>query len=182
MLWERLEEWRWNRPANAMQRALACYDFDNAPDESLEAMTDDTLNTAMLHEIGEVQAGRLLGNAWEDMLAGFGHSKVEVMLRAVRDHLADALTTLPGLLEENRPATLHGYIGSLTNMRKTLCPRLLAAYETWAATGKPRELEILCGEAQVHWTTLAQRLLALFSEHGTDARQHIISAIEANTL
>jgi hypothetical protein len=145
-------------------------------------MTDDTLKTAMLHEIGEVQAGRLLGNAWEDMLAGFGHSKVEVMLRAVRDNLADTLTTLPGLLEELRPATLHGYVGSLSNMRRTLWPRLLAAYETWAATGKPRELEILCGESQAHWIALAQRLLVLFGERGTDARPHIISAIEANTL
>ena len=61
MLWERLEEWRWNRPANAMQHALACYDFDNDPDAALEAMTDNELNTAMLHEIGEVQAGKLLG-------------------------------------------------------------------------------------------------------------------------
>lgn len=182
MLWERLEEWRWNRPANAMQQALACYDFDNAPDESLEAMTDDTLNTALLHEIGEVQAGKLLGSAWEEMLEHFGHSKVEVMLRAVRDHLADALSTLPGLLAENRPATLHGYIGSLSIMRRELCPRLLAAYGTWTVTGRTRELEALCTEAQAHWAALAQHLLAVFREHGTDARQPLVTAIESNTL
>lgn len=182
MLWERLEEWRWNRPANAMQHALACYDFDNAPDESLEAMTDNELNTAMLHEIGEVQAGRLLGGSWEDMLAGFGHSKVEIMLRAVRDHLADALSTLPGLLAQDKPATLHCYVGSLSNMRKELFPRLLAAYEIWTVTGNIRELEQLCNRARGHWTQLARELLDLYAAHGTACRQQLVDTIEANTL
>lgn len=182
MLWERLEEWRWNRPANAMEQALACYDFDNAPDASLEAMTDDTLNTALLHEIGEVQAGKRLGDAWEDMLETFGHSKVEVMLRAVRDHLADALSTLPGLLAENRAATLHGYIGSLSNMRKELSPRLLAAYGIWTVTGSTRELEMLCMQAQEHWSTLAHQLLGLFRAHGAEARQQLVTAIETHTF
>ncbi|MEZ5540791.1 MAG: hypothetical protein R3F42_01985 [Pseudomonadota bacterium] len=182
MLWERLEEWRWNRPANAMQQALACYDFDNAPDTALEAMTDDELQTAILHEIGEVQAGRLLGPQWEDMLVSFGHSKVEIMLRAVRDHLADALSTLPGLLAAGSPAMLHGYIGGLSNMRKELFPQLLAAYEIWTVTGNPRELEALNAQAAVHWTALAGRLLELFGANGADCRQQLITAIEAGTL
>lgn len=182
MLWERIEEWRWNRPANAMQHALACYDFDNAPDASLEAMTDNELHTAMLHEIGEVQVGKLLGGRWEDMLASFGHSKVEIMLRAVRDHLADALSTLPGLLAEGKPATLHCYIGSLSNMRKELFPQLLAAYEIWTVTGRTRELEQLCERAAEHWSALAGELLDLFGTHGTDARQRLIATVEANTL
>jgi len=182
MLWERLEEWRWNRPANAMQHALECYDFDNAPDESLEAMTDSELNTVMLHEIGEVQAGKLLGPGWEDMLVRLGHSREEIMLRAVRDHLADALSTLPGLLAENNPATLHGYIGSLSSMRKELFPQLLAAYEIWTITGNTRELEQLCYRSAAHWTTLAGRLLDLFDRQGTGCRQQLIATIESNQL
>ena len=182
MLWERLEEWRWNRPANAMQHALACYDFENAPDESLEAMTDNELNTAILHEIGEVQAGKLLGSGWEDMLAALGHSKAEIMLRAVRDHLADALSTLPGLLAENNPATLHCYIGSLSSMRKALFPQLLAAYEIWTVTRNVRELEQLTRRAVAHWTLLAGDLLDQFDNQGTDCQQQLIATIEANTL
>jgi hypothetical protein len=182
MLWERLEEWRWNRPANAMQRALACYDFDNDPVGSLEAMTDNELNTAMLHEIGEVQAGKLLGPEWEEMLATFGHSKAEIMLRAVRDHLADALSTLPGLLADSKSATLHYYIGSLSNMRKELFPRLLAAYEIWTVTGNTRELEELCMRSKAHWTALAGKLLELFDALGSDSQQQLIATIEAGTL
>jgi len=182
MLWERLEEWRWNRPANAMQQALACYDFENAPDESLETMTDNELRTVMLHEIGEVQAGKLLGAGWEDMLAAFGHSKAEIMLRAVRDHLADALSTLPGLLAEHNPATLHFYIANLSSMRKELFPQLLAAYEIWTVTGNTRELEQLSERSAAHWTALAGNLLELFRQQGTDCRQQLVSAIESNTF
>lgn len=182
MLWERLEEWRWNQPANAMQQAIECYDFDNAPHESLEAMTDNELRTVMLHEIGEVQAGKILGPDWEDMLLAFGHSKAEIMLRAVRDHLADALSTLPGLLQENIPASLHCYIGNLSSMRKQLFPQLLAAYEIWTVTGNTRELEQLASRSAAHWQALAERLLGLFRRDGTGCRQHLVSRIESSTL
>lgn len=182
MLWERLEEWRWNRPDNAMKHAIACYDFENTPDEALEAMTDNELRSVMLHEIGEVQAGKLLGGDWEDMLADLGHSKAEIMLRAVRDHLADALSTLPGLLAEYNPATLHGYIGSLSNMRKELFPQLLAAYEIWTVTGNTRELDQLVRRSAGHWTALAGELLDLFRRYGNDSRQQLVATIESNTL
>jgi len=182
MLWERIEEWRWNRPANAMQHALECYDFENDPDASLEAMTDNELHTMMLHEIGEVQAGKLLGTEWEDMLAALGHSKEEIMLRAVRDHLADALSTLPGLLAGRNPASLHFYIANLSNMRKELFPQLLAAYEIWTVTGDTREFERLGGRSAAHWTALAEQLLGLFRRHGTGCRRQLVATIEANTL
>jgi len=181
MLWERLEEWRWNRPDNAMKRAIACYDFENDPEAALEAMTDNELRTVMLHEIGEVQAGKLLGGGWEDMLAGLGHSKAEIMLRAVRDHMADALSTLPGLLADGDAAALHGYIGGLSNMRKELFPRLLAAYEIWTVTGNRRELEQLAGRSASHWTALAGKLLGLFDRCGIDCRQQLVATMESNT-
>ena len=75
MLWEKVEEWRWNKPVNAMQNALACYDFDNHAVQSLDAMTNNELRSVKLHEIGEVQAGELLGNEWQAMLAGKGQTK-----------------------------------------------------------------------------------------------------------
>ena len=29
LIWERTDEWRWNKPENAMARAILCYDLDN---------------------------------------------------------------------------------------------------------------------------------------------------------
>jgi len=92
MLWEKVEEWRWNKPANAMQNALGCYDFDNAVEHSLDAMTDNELQSAILHEIGEIRAGELLGDDWEAMLATLPHSRAEIMVRP-RSWCAQYVTT-----------------------------------------------------------------------------------------
>ena len=182
MLWEKVEEWRWNKPANAMQNALNCYDFDNAVESSLDAMTDNELASTKLHEIGEVMAGELLGEDWETMLASIPHSKAEIMVRAVRDHLADALSTLPGLLTDMNAASLHFYIANLTNMRKDLFPRLVAAYEIWTVSGNTQEFERLVGEAAVHWQMLSEKMLGVYREQGNECQPAMISLIEAHSL
>ena len=182
MLWEKVEEWRWNKPANAMQDALDCYDFDKAVEDSLDAMTDNELHAARLHEIGEIRAGELLGSEWEEMLAAMPHSKAEIMVRAVRDHLADALSTLPGLLADINNASLHFYMANMANMRKDLFPKLVAAYEIWTVTGNTRELQQLTDAAAAHWQQLAEKILATYRQQGSTCHAALIALIEANTL
>jgi hypothetical protein len=182
MLWEKIEEWRWNRPANAMQKAIDCYDFDTAPEEALERMTERETRSLLLHEIGEVMAGEELGNAWEDMLTGMPHCKAELMMRAVRDHLSDALSTLPGLLDEAEPASLHFYIANLTSLRKLLFPSLLAAYAHWEQTGKLDRLLQLTEASRHHWRSLAQEIVALHGARGGDLQHEITALVENNTF
>ena len=182
MCWEKIEEWRWNQPDNAMQKAMRCYDFDKAPEQSLDAMTDKELQSAILHEIGEVQAGKRLGVAWEEMLASMQHSKAEIMLRAVRDNLADTLSTLPGLLKEADAASLHFYMANMSNMRKQLFPAVVTAYEHWSARGDTRELEQLADMAVSHWQSLAETCLAVYKDSRGNCEPALISTIEASVL
>lgn len=182
MLWERVEEWRWNKPDNAMKHALEFFDFDSNTECALDAMTDMALEGVILHEIGEVRAGDLLGPAWQTMLVAIGNCKAEIMARAVRDHLADALSTLPGLLADPAPVALHFYMGAMTNMRKDLFPELVSAYEIWSVTGDCKELHQLLARATAHWQALATDLLELFDEQQADCRQALVRAIESRTL
>ena len=182
MLWERIEEWRWNRPANAMQDAINCYDFDNSPDEALDRMTDNEVRSVMLHEIGEVMAGEMLGNDWERLLASIPHSKAELLVRAVRDHLADSLSTLPELLEDADPASLHFYVANLGNLRKSLYPALVSAYETWTSSGNRSELETLTRKGHEHWSALAGHILALYRQGAEDLQEQLVANIEAAAL
>jgi hypothetical protein len=145
-----------------MQRAISCYDFENAPEQSLETMTDNEIRSVMLHEAGEVEAGTLLGEEWETLLATIPHSKAEIMVRAVRDNLADTISTLPGLLQQLDAASLHFYVANMSSMRKTLFPGIISAYETWVRTGNTAELEHLAGTAARHWHRLGTRILDLF--------------------
>ena len=164
MLWEKLETWNWNQPDNAMGRALKFYDFKNNLDSALDEMTENELQSMLLHEIGEIKAGELLGEPWEQLLNRVSHSKTEIMLRAVRDHLADALSTFPALIEKNNEASLHFYMGNLNNMRKHLYPALQTAYENWLETEHHEDISVFHQQNQLalpHWQSLCEDILQL---------------------
>jgi hypothetical protein len=113
LIWEHTDEWRWNKPENAMARAIRCYDFENDIDNALSNMTNNELDAAILHEIGEIQAGeKLVG--WQQMMSDITFTQAEIMARAVRDHYADTLHTLPTLIENNNRASIHFYFANLT--------------------------------------------------------------------
>ena len=178
MLWEKLEEWRWNKPANAMARAIEHYDFNTSVDAALDNMTENELHSALLHEIGEVEAGQWLGEDWEQMLAELPRSKAEIMLRALRDHLADALSTLPSLVEQEQAASLHFYFANLNAMRKHMYPSLLSAYRQWYENGNITPLVRQVEQGRDHWQSLAENVLELYRERGTESRESIESLLE----
>ncbi|MBT8117966.1 MAG: hypothetical protein KJO66_09045 [Gammaproteobacteria bacterium] len=182
MLWEKVEEWRWNRPDNAMKTVLGYYDFANDAEGALDAMTDMALEGVILHEIGEVMAGEILGPAWQEMLVSVGHSRAEIMARAVRDHLADALSTLPGLLADPDPAAVHFYMATLSNLGKELFPELVSAYEIWSATGDSAELRRVAERARLHWESLAREILEIFSTQQSAWQQALVHTIENRSL
>lgn len=187
MLWEKLEGWRWSRPDNALGRAFACYAFDTDFDAALEAMAEREIENALLHEHGEQRAGRLLGDeSWGEMLLALGQTAAELMARAVRDHLADALVTLPRLLEctdaPAQQAALHFYVGNLTNMRKSIFPSLTAAYEVWCERGDSRALQQLVERGRDHWLALGSAMLDLYRAQGTAAARPIGELVSARHL
>lgn len=182
MLWERLEEWRWNKPDNAMGRAIRYYDFDGDQADALDKMTDIEIDSLILHEIGEVRAGELLGDHWHDMLASFPRSRLELMVRAVRDHLADALSTLPALLEQNHPPSLHFYFANLGGMRKQLSPALLNSYEHWVQSEDTSALEKQISDSHAHWLQLARELLELHRQAPDDVLPKMEALIESHYL
>ena len=185
MIWEKVEEWRWSRLDNALGRAVASYDFDADLDAALEAMTTRELEAARLHEIGEAMAGRRLGPAWEELLASLPRSKTEFMLRAVRDHLADALSTLPTLIAEDNRPSLHFYMANLNGMRRELFPSLGEAYEAWRASGETAPLLELVERGTVHWEALAHDVLAAYAEAGTQPAgelSHLEGLMQARRL
>ena len=97
-LWEKAEGWNLKQRDGALKSALLAYGFDVDPQAAIERMTRGEIETLVLHEEGELAAGRMLGADWSRMLEGFGGKRAELLARAVRDNLADCMVTLPGLL------------------------------------------------------------------------------------
>jgi hypothetical protein len=181
-LWEQVDSWSWSKPRNAMARALEAFDVDSDLDAALDAMMEHQLHTVLLHEMGEIQVGERLGPAWREMLVRLPHSKAELGARAVKDHLADCVTTLPALLEADEPGALHLYFANLTNMRKALFPALGKAYARWVEGGDREPLTAAVAAGREHWLALAQGILALYATHGEGAVAHIEALIEAGVL
>ena len=185
LIWERTEEWRWSKPENAMAQAIACYDFENKPEQALNAMTDNELNNAVLHEIGEIQAGEYLPG-WQQMMNAISFTQAEIMARAIRDHLADSLLTLPEILskhtDNNQQASIHFYFANLTNMRKHLFPSLVNAYQHWQQSGDITHLQNTAKQNKSHWLSLCQKILHLFQQAqentGGNLKQDSANAIE----
>lgn len=182
MLWEQYEQWLWNKPHNALARALQYYPFETDLEKALDQMTNNELDAAVLHEIGEVRAHAVLGRAWEDLLMGISHSRLEFMLRAVRDHYADCLSTLPELIANKNDPSLHFYIGNLSNLRKDLFPSLVTAYEEWHTQNDITALTEVADKGREHWGTLCQSILDIATEQPDNLHNILAGLIESNKL
>lgn len=158
-LWEKIEEWQWRRQSPAMARALAGYDFIADMEGALARMSENEMESMILHELGEAQAGALLGAAWEDMLAAVASTRAEVEARAVRDLLADCLQTLPALIErENLPA-LHFHFATFDAQRRERFPQALEAYEHFLGSGSLARLQQVARDGAERWLAEARALL-----------------------
>jgi len=182
LMWEKYEQWLWNKPDNALGRALAFYPFEADLDAALEQLTHNELKSAVLHEIGEVRAHAVLGAAWEDLLMSLPHSKTALLLRAIRDHYADTLSTLPALLEQENAASIHFYIGNLTNMRKDLFPSLLDAYRQWHEQGDLQAMRALTLTGKTHWEAVCGKVLDIARTAPENLTTQLSQYIEANRL
>jgi len=182
MIWEKIEEWRWNRLENPMGRALASFDLDADIETALDEMSATVLDTVLLHEKGEILAGKRLGPEWEQMLAGLSGTRAEIMTRAVRDHLADALSTLPGLVANGEDAALHFYFATLTNMHKHLFPALEEAYASWVSRGRRSVIDELIPRSESHWSALGRRMLEIHRARPDAFAEPFQKLIENNKL
>jgi hypothetical protein len=178
-IWERIEEWLLKRAADSpIARTLACYSSKNSAEDMesiLDQITDNELESVFLHETGEAQAQQLLGPEWEVLLSQLPRSKAELIVRAVRDHLADSLTTLPHLLETQNEASLHFYFANFIGMRRELFPEALSAYQLWVESGNLRPLKDVVHRGQQRWLSQARQILSMH-EANPDSQ---VSAIES---
>jgi hypothetical protein len=182
-IWEKVEESRWNKKTSPLVRAIESYDFVNHTDASLQAMCDNELQTLIAHEIGEIRAGKMIGaQTWSSLLSKVQHSPLELMLRAIRDNLADCISTLPDLVDNHQPARLHFFIASLSNMRKALFPSLRMAYDDWLDSGSTTAFEDLSEIGIPHWNSLIGSIVALYEENGLSDPTAYETLIESHTL
>ena len=132
----------------------------------IERIVERETETLILHELGEIRAGAVLGPDWERMLVQIDDRRTEVILRAVRDLLADCLVTLPELVARGAGESLAFWRSNFDGVRKTLAPEL------GAASGPDGiRLDAIRSVADAgadRWGACAQALLACWRDAGRD--------------
>lgn len=174
-LWEKAEAWQVKRTDGALALALAAHDFAADPRAALERMTDAETGTLILHERGEYAAGRLLGSVWEERLRRTIKRRAEILMRAVRDNLADCLVTLPALIERQAWPSLWFWFANFDGMRHALSPAL-AGFDYPHVGARATVLADIVGRGAAHFEALARRLLDM-DEAAVEALSHDIPAL-----
>ncbi len=168
-LWLSAETWESRAPEGDMAAALDAYGYGRGRDGAVARMAEAERETLILHELGELAAGRLLGEDWERMMQGPLDRRLEITARAVRDLLADSLVTLPTLLARDAGPSLHFWFATFSGLRRELFPRLEAARSEWRAGGRRTALEEAIGAGREHWLRVARDLAA----HGGGAGRRV---------
>jgi uncharacterized protein DUF6866 len=177
-LWEKIELWGARRPDGALKSALECYGFDQEPEAALATLADSESEAIILHEMGEGRADGLLGPSWKDMLASFHGKRAEILARAVRDNLADCLSTLPALLAREAACSIHFYFANFDGLRRQLFPMLASAYGAWRNSGDASPLGAAAAAGREHWLGTARRLMVLHEEDANQAEVRIEALLE----
>ena len=164
-LWEKVEVWGVRKADGALKSALECHHFAAGAEAALQRMAEAEEETLILHELGEALAEPLLGTAWRDLIASFTGRRAEIVARAVRDNLADCLSTLPRLLEREASCSIHFYFATFEGVRASLFPQLDGAYRHWRESGNLGRLRAAVQAGSAHWHASALRLLQM---HGSD--------------
>ena len=95
------------------------------------------------------------------MALSVGRTRSEPTVRAVRDLLADCLSTLPGLLERANLPALHFYFATFDAPRRQLFPQALEAYEHFLRYDTLDKLWQIVREGKERWLATARELVAL---------------------
>ncbi len=176
-LWEKIELWQNKSAEGPLKSALQCYDYARNPEAALQRMSEQEGEAVILHELGEALAQRQLGADWQAMLGGFSHRHSEVAARAMRDHLADCLSTLPRLLETQAWGSLHFYFAEFDGMRKSLFPRLYSAYLAWSNEGDLGALEQAVEAGREHWQDVTQTLVEQHRQTPDEVEKRLLEKI-----
>jgi len=168
-LWTRAEAAAQREPTDAFRLTLNAYNESGRLEEAIEGMARGELESLILHELGELRAGQLLGPDWERMLEELGDRRSELVVRAVRDLLADCLVTLPALLERRATASLHFWFSNFDGVRRALAPQLLDARAASTGVIDSDLLHDAVADGKEQWHSVATELLARWRVGGRDA-------------
>ena len=173
-LWEKFEAFSLKRADGPFKAVAEAYALDRGFADALPRMLDDLGETLILHELGEHRAAAWLEPGWAEMRLALTRRRAELLVRAVRDLVADCSVTLPALLDSGAATAIHFWFAGYDGLRRELFPGLVKAYRVWCAgDAGGAALRDAAARGEAHFRTLALEVLALHARLGERAEAQI---------
>jgi hypothetical protein len=177
-LWTRVEGRPLGRRTDALSAALRTYGADSNAAAAVDRIVEAVLETVVLHELGELRAAAELGPEWEDILVESADRRTELLLRAIRDLVADTLVTLPALLQRDDDGALLFWLSSFEGLRRELAPELARAFDPQGGRLMRPALHAALPFQQRHWLQQALNLRNAWRAGGIGALTRSIEALK----
>lgn len=182
-LWEKFEFFNMRRLDGPFKALVETFGVVEETDfvAALPRLVDALSETLVLHEVGEHRAGQWLEPGWSAMRLALEHRRTDLLVRAVRDHLADLEVTLPALVARDHPAAMHFWFANYEGVRERLFPALVQAWRAWRAGDAGSLLLQMAQDGAVHFRALAEQVLRLHRQQGQQAGPAIHRLLSSQT-
>jgi hypothetical protein len=108
----------------------------------LSRIAANETDTYIYHELGEMKDTAFDRKTWQELIATFPQTPIELLTRTVKDLLADTSEygTLAHIIEERKTSSLAFYVAFLESFTKTLFPQIIEAFKDFTQT---RDWEVI---------------------------------------
>jgi len=174
LLWGKFEECRAGKKPGLLEHAFRAYGVEKVMEPAvLEAIAADEIKAIIRHEHGEAAESERLGTAWVEMLGQAGHPRAGLILRSLKDILADTCDEgmLRYIIEGRLRGPLAFFLSFLEGYRRGLASGIRHAVAdfgdefSWEAVNRARLKTWKMADE------CASRLLAAWSESGQERFQ-----------
>ncbi|MBL0716201.1 MAG: hypothetical protein JJV98_21150 [Desulfosarcina sp.] len=137
--------------------------------ENFAVLLEGLYDVFVRHEIGERRDRVFDVDCWRAMIASFPHSPVELLLRAVKDALADSGPNgpLPHMIADRKAVSLGFYLVFHDGLGRQLYPELRTAFTDFEHSGEWAVMDAAARTIHHRASAHTTRLLALFEEGRT---------------
>lgn len=105
--------------------------------QNLSRLLEGEVETYIHHELGGLKDTIFDRDIWRNIIAGFPHTPIELLARAVKDLLADTneYGALRHITRERKAASIAFYAAFLDGLRRMLFPQAITAFQQFASSG-----------------------------------------------
>lgn len=171
VMWQMYEEWSIKKPPGPMSRLVAHYDIRNGHElmPRLKIAADDLGHLLIHHEHGEIQCASVLGKSYSELTYEYCGRPGEFQIRAIRDLLADTLSTWPFIIKHKAPHYLDFWLATVNGLREDLLKNTKVYTQLLGDGTNAERLSILeknVDAERSRWQFVAQQLLAAYGNQG----------------